>query len=421
MKFLHALFGTIRRMFSLPPPDQLDEIREMRPFFLLVIAVLLFLYGYAVSFSPQLRRPLPLIVFTGLMLLHITLYLFCVRFVVNRGILYLVLQSILAFGLILLAGEFTLVWGLYPPLVGLAVGILSNWRQKAVAVTVYVGLGSFSHFLIAGWGAFFEWAVMTVFITLFVVVYVVLYLRQVEARGRVQVLLQELGTAHRQLAEYATQVEDLTLVAERQRMARELHDTLTQGVAGLILQLEAVNAHLADGRSGRAQEIVQQALSRARDTLAGARRAIGDLREESPTPHGLVTAVREEVNRFTTATGISCTLDLSLPAVLPDTLSEHALRIVAEGLTNVARHAQANQVWARLAGVDDDWLEIEVRDDGVGFDPAAMANRAGHYGLLGMRERARLAGGTLEIRSAPGEGTLLLLCLPLRNQRERNG
>jgi NarL family two-component system sensor histidine kinase YdfH len=285
---------------------------------------------------------------------------------------------------------------------------------------IYLGLGSFSHFLIAGWGAFSEWVLMTGSITLFVVVYVVLYLRQVEARERVQVLLQELETAHRQLAEYATQVEDLTLVAERQRMARELHDTLTQGVAGLILQLEAVNAHLVDGRSGRAQEIVQQALSRARDTLAGARRAIGDLREESPTPREFSAAARKEINRFTTATGIPCTLDLSLPTVLPDMLSEHALRIVTEGLTNVARHAQANQVWARLAGVYDDWLEIEVRDDGVGFDPVVMANRAGHYGLLGMRERARLAGGTLDIKSAPGEGTKLLLRLPLRNQRERN-
>ena len=246
----------------------------------------------------------------------------------------------------------------------------------------------------------------------FVVVYVVLYGRQVEARDRAQSLLRELETANTELAEYADRVEDLTLAAERQRMARELHDTLAQGVAGLILQLEAADSHLSGGRAERAQGIVQQAMARARATLAEARQVIGDLREQPSSSPDLASALREETERFTRATGISCELDLRLPDALPDTLCEHTVRVVAEALANVARHAQANHVW--VGGVEtEEWLEIEVRDDGVGFDPAAITTESGHYGLIGMRERARLAGGTLAIDSVPGTGTRLLLRLPL--------
>ena len=123
-------------------------------------------------------------------------------------------------------------------------------------------------------------------------------------------------------------------------------------------------------------------------------------------------AVRQEADHFATATGIPCTLDLATLPPLPDDIREHALRVVSEGLTNVARHAQASQVWIRLASGDDD-LEVEVRDDGVGFDPAAAAAQSGHYGLLGVRERARLAGGTLVVESAPGKGTILRISVPL--------
>jgi len=145
--------------------------------------------------------------------------------------------------------------------------------------------------------------------------------------------------------------------------------------------------------------------------LADARRAIGDLRQGAAVPEDLSEAVREEADHFATATGIACTLDLDSLPPLPDDMREHTLRVVSEGLTNVARHAQASQVWIRLAS-GDDCLEVEVRDDGVGFDPAAAAAQSGHYGLLGMRERARLAGGTLVVESTPGKGTVLRLCVP---------
>jgi NarL family two-component system sensor histidine kinase YdfH len=247
----------------------------------------------------------------------------------------------------------------------------------------------------------------------FVVVYVVMFTRETQSRRRTQQLLEELETAHQQLSEYATKVEDLTLSTERQRMARELHDTLAQGLAGLILQLEAVDSHLGQDHPDQAQAIVHQAMGRARVTLADARSAIQDLRDGTPSIDNLSDAIRQEVDRFTTATGIPCELKLSPPKEIPTSVHEHARRAVAEGLTNIARHAQANNVWLKL-WESEGMLEIALRDDGVGFDPTVKLG--GHYGLVGLRERARLAGGSLELVSEPGAGTTLTLVLPLEDR-----
>jgi NarL family two-component system sensor histidine kinase YdfH len=95
-------------------------------------------------------------------------------------------------------------------------------------------------------------------------------------------------------------------------------------------------------------------------------------------------------------------------------MAEHALRCITEGLTNIARHARASNASVSIA-LHDGSATIQVQDNGTGFDPGTVAEQAGHYGLLGLRERARLAGGTLEVKSAPGAGTTLLLCLPTSN------
>jgi NarL family two-component system sensor histidine kinase YdfH len=221
--------------------------------------------------------------------------------------------------------------------------------------------------------------------------------------------LGELETAHRQLTEYAARVEDLALVNERQRLARELHDTLAQGLAGLILQLEAVDKQFAHGRPERAQAIAAQAMQRARQTLADARRAIDGLRAGDPV--NLSEQVRAEAEHFTAATGLPCELELAVSTPLSASLQEHAYRAVAEGLTNVARHARARQAWVSVAEVAGE-LEIVIRDDGVGFEPGEASGRAGHYGLIGLSERARLAGGALEVASTPGGGATLTLRLP---------
>lgn len=392
-----------------------DDVREARPFYLVVMVVLAGLYLLALSQSIELRAPERLIAFTALMLLHAVLHWHSPRLAGNlrAGVIYLAVQGVIFFILPLIANANYLVLGLSLALVGEAVGILWNAAWIALAIVFLLGLAAADLVLLQGNQPLPDWAIAALPMTFFVVLYVVMYSRQAQARARAQELLADLETAHRQLSEYAARVQDLTLANERQRMARELHDTLAQGLAGLVLQLEAANAHLASGRTDRAQTILQQAMSRARGTLADARRAIDDLRADQTTPRDLAQALRDEVARFTDATGIPCALDVSLPAPVPDAVREHALRAVAEGLTNIARHAQAQHAWVNVRNTGGD-LIVELRDDGCGFDPAAVPS--GHYGLLGMRERARLASGTLEISSVPGKGTSLKLLLPLGDQ-----
>ena len=121
-------------------------------------------------------------------------------------------------------------------------------------------------------------------------------------------------------------------------------------------------------------------------------------------------AISSEVNRFTTATGIPCALEMPPELNVSERNGEHALRCVSEGLANVARHAWATQVWVSL-GEENGHLLIKIRDNGRGFD-AEDSIEDGHYGLLGLRERARLANGELTVDSQPGAGTTLCMTIP---------
>jgi two-component system, NarL family, sensor histidine kinase YdfH len=247
--------------------------------------------------------------------------------------------------------------------------------------------------------------------TLFVVFYVKMFHQQASLRERAEAALSELDAAHRELESYAMRVQELTLASERQRIARELHDTLAQGLAGLILQMEALRGPIESGERIKAQAILDRAREHARAALAEARQAIGDLRAAGSTP--LAEGIRAEVSRFEKATGIRCQLEIAdvLPLSADD--ASHALRCVSEGLTNCTRHARARS--ARVSATrQGSRVVVEIADDGVGFDPGAAAARADHYGLLGLRERARLAGGALAVDSEPGRGTRIRLELPAR-------
>ncbi len=128
--------------------------------------------------------------------------------------------------------------------------------------------------------------------------------QQYDARNRIQSYIQELESAY-------MRVEELTLANERQRMARDLHDTLAQGVASLIMQLEAIDAHMQKGNIGRSQEIMKQTMIRARQTLHDARLVIDDLRH---TTNSFNEAVVEEVQRFSEATSIHVRFTIQKPS-----------------------------------------------------------------------------------------------------------
>ncbi|NTU63315.1 MAG: sensor histidine kinase [Chloroflexi bacterium] len=408
---------------SVPSPQ--DEARRfVRPFFVLVVISLIVLYGYSVFLTPALRDPLRLVIFTALILITAVLHwLFTTLRLEQRGLIpYLVIQGLLCFVITLVGDNVSLAIGLYMMMIGEAFGGLGiNWRGF-MAMAYYLSLSAINFYLLFEGEQFIVWVMPIVPTSVFVVTFVWLFDRQNKAREAAQNALHDLDVAHRQLTDYAAQVEDLTLANERQRMARELHDTLAQGLAGLVLQLEAIDSHLSRGNTPKAQTITQQAMERARLTLADARRAIDDLRSGAVPEANLETAVRQETDRFTAASGIPCALSIDLPPALPADVRECAVRVVGEALANITRHAQARSTAVALHPIPCPQsgetagrhaLDIEVRDDGVGFDPAQIG--AGHYGLIGLRERVRMIGGTLNIESAPGQGTTLKVILPFED------
>ncbi len=246
--------------------------------------------------------------------------------------------------------------------------------------------------------------------TLFVTGFFMLYRQQIQAHTELEAMYTQLTEAHSQLQISALRIEELTRMTERQRLARELHDTLAQGLAGIILQLGVVNVHMKSYPAAPVQVIVEQMLSSARVTLANARRSIDDLRTSSLA--NCLTLVEEELRRFSLLTPIPCQANLSYLTLVPPEQVEQVVRIISEGLSNIARHSQAQQAWLR-SSIEQDTLMIEIGDNGIGFDLAQALHHPGRFGLLGLRERANLIGSQITIWSKPGEGSRIVLSLPL--------
>ncbi|MGG1616788.1 histidine kinase [Paenibacillus sp. NRS-1781] len=382
--------------------DRLDISRV--PIILWII--LIYLDGIIFQNVPPLL-PLQIIVFTFTMFLHVLLYWHARKILQYFSWIYFIIQAVIIFSsAFLLPESFPIVLiGLIPILIGQSIGIY--YQTKKVVLVFFSFYLLFCVAII--WHQDGKNSVLfiglLILIVIVVVAYAILFFRQVNARIRIQNFLTELELAHQK-------VEELTLANERQRMARDLHDTLAQGLAGLIMQLEAVDAHLTKGSSQRAHEIVQQSMSQARKALADSRRAIDNLRSKSASEVDFADAVREEVQRFTMATGIRTTLDIRIKSSVSRLWMEHGLHIISECLTNVAKHSHAKNVWLYILDAHGT-IFIEIRDDGKGFNPDIIARQAGHYGLIGIHERARLLGGTININSTVREGTSIKVEAPL--------
>ena len=384
--------------------------QDYRIFFVFMTIIMTGMYILTLVDTPNLRTSWMVLPYTLIFVIHIVAHWNVNRIIQtrNRILWYIVIQSALAFIIVNISGNIGMVFALYMALIGETIGILRSSRWSILAILYYLGLSVINVILLTNVSNVITWLSAAVPIAIFVTLYVALYNRQAEAREQAQSLAVELKSANRQLTEYAARLEDLTIANERQRMARELHDTLSQGLAGLILQLEAADAHLTNNRNDKAHAIVGNAMVQARSTLADARRAIDDLRQSSLDD--LDSALRLEISRFTDATGILCDFHSDQTPPLPDPIKETVLRAVTEALTNIANHARARNVAVNVHGKDNSLL-VTIQDDGIGFDASAIPS--GHYGLLGVRERVRLVNGSFEIQSNNGKGTTIRIDIPV--------
>ena len=220
---------------------------------------------------------------------------------------------------------------------------------------------------------------------------------------------QSLEAANISLTHYASTLEQLATTRERNRLARELHDTLAHTLSALSVQLEAVKAYW-DVDHQTARSTLVKSLTATHSGLEETRRALQALRATPLDDLGLALAVRTMVED--TAARANLTLDLlitdKLPSLSPDA-EQCVYRVAQEAVTNVAKHAKAKNLTVDLEFIEGK-VTLIVRDDGVGFN-IKKNDKVSHFGLAGMRERAQLVGGEITIISKPGEGTTIKLTI----------
>jgi signal transduction histidine kinase len=224
---------------------------------------------------------------------------------------------------------------------------------------------------------------------------------------RLRVRSAALRRSNNQLRHYASTLEQLTLSRERNRVARELHDTLAHTLSGLTIHLEMTRAYASTDPTTTAS-MIDTALAATRDGLNETRRALKALRARPLDDLGLAGALTDLAE---SASARAClTLDLmiseQIPALAPD-VEQCIYRIAQEALSNIIYHANAQQLGFQLR-MDTNHLLLVVSDDGCGFDPHC-GMRTGHFGLAGMQERAVAAGGQFSIDSRLGAGTTIQL------------
>jgi signal transduction histidine kinase len=220
--------------------------------------------------------------------------------------------------------------------------------------------------------------------------------------GRPAILVQAQDITERKRAQNA--LRQLAVVEERNRIAREIHDTLAQAFTGILVQLEAAQDVLRTDKRAANSHIVR-ARRLARKSLSEARRSVSELRPRQLEKGGLPAAIKRlAAEARNGGASIQCVIQ-GKPRAIPSEIEKNLLRISQEGVTNIVRHAKASNAKVELTFAERS-IQLVIQDDGRGFNP--KLTRDG-FGLLGMRERAKQIGATFTVRSRLNMGTKVLL------------
>jgi signal transduction histidine kinase len=235
-----------------------------------------------------------------------------------------------------------------------------------------------------------------------------------EARVHSESLLAELQVAHEQLQTYTEQAEELAVTAERNRLARELHDSVTQSLHSAALMAEAGQRLAGTGDLERTRHYLSRLGDISQQALKEMRLMVYELRPLALRQVGLVSALQQRLDAVERRAGVDARLVVvgvaqGQEVELPAEAEEALYRIAQEALNNALKHGQPSTVTVTLRM--EDRVELAVADDGAGFDANAALGSAG-IGLSSMRERAEKLGGTLTIHSTLGEGTKIRIILP---------
>jgi len=229
-------------------------------------------------------------------------------------------------------------------------------------------------------------------------------------RRRVEQRTQELKSA---MARLQKETETSATLVERDRLAGEIHDSLEQGLNGIMMQLDGVDSKLNEDSTG-ARHYLEMARNMVRFSRAEVRHSLWNLESELLSKGDLGAALTEIARQMSATNGVQVAIQvLGTPVQLPPATEHHLLRICQEALNNAFKHAQAKNIRITLNYTDKS-VQLSIADDGRGFAPnAVLTSTTGHFGLRNLRSRARKIKGRLEVISQPSQGTRVEVNVPI--------
>ncbi|MCK2244293.1 MULTISPECIES: sensor histidine kinase [unclassified Crossiella] len=300
-----------------------------------------------------------------------------------------------------------------------------RWKYAGVTAVAFLAMASLSRGLpdtLSAWLVFLLLMIaIVVLVSLFSTFGDVITARSVQRLHMVDELAEANRRLERSMADNAElqarlleQAHEAGVREERQRLAREIHDTLAQGLTGIVTQLQA--AEQAATQPADWRHHVRAAAELARDNLVEARRSVAALNPHPLTESGLSTALAEATQRWSAVTGLRADYAATGPIRrLHPEIEGSLLRIAQEALTNVGKHAAASRVGVTLSYMED-VVSLDVRDDGRGFAESTVDGTG--FGLHGMRQRVERLAGRLVIESEPGAGTAVCATVPAVGVRD---
>jgi signal transduction histidine kinase len=340
-------------------------------------------------------------------LLFLTEWMISQRWPLYRAI-YFVLQILNVLFLLLYIPPFDYFAILFVPLVVQAFWLLAR-RTAFILTGLFIILSTLCLVDSFGWWEGLGYSLTYTAVFIFLIVVCLMTLRAEEAQRQSQALLSELRTTHQKLQAYAQQVEELAAAQERSRLARELHDSVTQTIFSMTLTAQSARILLERdptriaGQLDHLQALAQSALAEMRSLIQQHPRTVA--------AQGLLEALRRHMAERAEQDNLQVDLRITGDLRLPPSTQDALFRVIQEGLNNVVKHAKTSRASVTLC-LEQDPVWIAIDDQGAGFDPdqipcpPALHNGEGaHLGLAGMAQRVAALGGTLLINSKPGAGT----------------
>ncbi|MFB5432685.1 sensor histidine kinase [Enterococcus casseliflavus] len=373
-----------------------------------VIGGILLVYTATVFFqSAQNWNIKSIVSFSLLITLHAVMYLYREQLFKEKIGFYLFLQGIIIFSLsIVIKENYQAAYlGLIPMIIAQSIQLCRNVQKTLFSIVYFYLIYCIPIIATDGYTELLHSISLLVLISFSIVVYGYLYSNQVRAFEKTQRLLVEIETANEK-------IEELARESERQKLARDIHDTLLQGMAGVLLKMEALDIHLENGNVEKSQQIAQKIANQTRDSLKESREIINGLRLHDEIKRDLGLAIDKEIEIFRQQTAIDINVNKTGYHYGTVVTEKNIAYIIREILMNINKHAKATKVNI-IAVLEVDRIIIRVEDNGVGFDYKHFHRIYGHYGIIGMQERAKVINGQLNIESEKQYGTCITLTVKI--------